>query len=482
MLKNKYSYLSKNMLLFTISSFGQKILSFLLVPLYTSYLNTAEYGVIDLVATTINILIPIFSLNMPEGIMRFTIEDNKGKKYLSNGIIISIKGTAFLLSLLFIASMVPSLCNYRRYFIWMFIGFIMNVLYSVCQNYLRATDGISIMVVASLLNTAVMLIADILFIVVIGMKFEGYYIALFLGLFVSIIYMQSRVHIFNEIHFRELYDKTICKSLLAYCVPTVFTGLAWWINSSLDKYFVTGFCGISDNGIYSVAYKIPTILGVFQTIFTQAWSISAIVEFDKNDKDGFFGNTYEMYNSCMVLVTSIIMLFNVLLSKILYSKNFFEAWHYVPSLLFATLFSALAGYMGGIFSAVKDTKTCAYSTFISAGVNIILNIILIKKLGIIGAAYATLVAYVVSWIIRVLASRRYIKMRVSWCKSILSYALLFMQLICANTVSHHYGIQVLIIVLIVLIYIGNYNKIVKAAIQYIYSIYKNKKKGRQRYL
>lgn len=137
-----------------------------------------------------------------------------------------------------------------------------------------------------------------------------------------------------------------------------------------------------------------------------------------------------MYNSCMVLVTSIIMLFNVLLSKILYSKNFFEAWHYVPSLLFATLFSALAGYMGGIFSAVKDTKTCAYSTFISAGVNIILNIILIKKLGIIGAAYATLVAYVVSWIIRVLASRRYIKMRVSWCKSILSYALTSKKAIC----------------------------------------------------
>ena len=478
MLKNKYSYLSKNMLLFTISSFGQKILSFLLVHLYTSYLNTTEYGVIDLVATTINILIPIFSLNMPEGIMRFTIENNKNKKYLSNGIIISFRGTVVLLSFLFLTSMVPLLCNYRRYFMWMFIGFIMNVIYSICQNYLRATDGISIMVVASLLNTAVMLISDIMFIVVIGMKFEGYYIALFLGLLVSIIYMQFRVHIFNGIELRKSYDKELCKSLLAYCVPTVFTGLAWWINSSLDKYFVTGICGISDNGIYSVAYKIPTILGVFQTIFTQAWSISAIVEFDKNDRDGFFGKTYEMYNSCMILVTSIIMLFNVFLSKFLYSKNFFEAWHYVPSLLFATLFSALAGYMGGVFSAVKDTKTCAYSTFISAGVNIILNIILIKNMGIIGAAYATLVAYVVSWIIRVLASRKYIKMRVNWSKSFLAYALLFIQMICANTFSHYYGIQILIIVTIILMYLGNYYKIMTVTVKYIYSLNKNIKKGR----
>lgn len=60
--EKKYSYLSNNVKLFTISSFGQKILSFLLVPLYTSYLNTQEYGIIDLVATTINIIIPIFHL------------------------------------------------------------------------------------------------------------------------------------------------------------------------------------------------------------------------------------------------------------------------------------------------------------------------------------------------------------------------------------------------------------------------------------
>ena len=82
-----------------------------------------------------------------------------------------------------------------------------------------------------------------------------------------------------------------------------------------------------------------------------------------------------MYNSGMVMITSIVMIFNMLLSRILYAKDFFETWRYVPLLLFSTLFSAMAGYLGGIFSAVKDTKTCAYSTFVSAGINIILNFI-----------------------------------------------------------------------------------------------------------
>lgn len=91
-MKKKYSYLSNNVKLFTISSFGQKILSFLLVPLYTSYLNTQEYGIIDLVATTINIIIPIFSLNIAEGIMRFTLEEKNSKDYLAYGILVAEKG------------------------------------------------------------------------------------------------------------------------------------------------------------------------------------------------------------------------------------------------------------------------------------------------------------------------------------------------------------------------------------------------------
>lgn len=79
--------------------------------------------------------------------------------------------------------------------------------------------------------------------------------------------------------------------------------MAWWINSSLDKYFVTGICGVSQNGIYSVAYKIPTILGVFQTIFTQAWSISAVVDFDEKDTDGFFTKTYELRKLLMYILS-----------------------------------------------------------------------------------------------------------------------------------------------------------------------------------
>lgn len=466
-MKKKYSYLSNNVKLFTISSFGQKILSFLLVPLYTSYLNTQEYGIIDLVATTINIIIPIFSLNIAEGIMRFTLEEKNSKDYLAYGILVAKKGALILALFGVVLSFIPMMSEYRIYFPWMFVGFIFNLIYSISQNYLRAIDRIPIMIIASLINTVVMLTADIFFIVIMKWGFCGYYFALFLGLLVSTLFMQFNENIFTGIRLKSLQKNELNKQMLSYCIPTVFTGMAWWINSSLDKYFVTGICGVSQNGIYSVAYRIPTILGVFQTIFTQAWSISAVVDFDEKDTDGFFTKTYELYNAGMVLITSIIMIFNIFLSKILYANKFYQAWYYVPVLLYATLFSAMAGYLGGIFSAVKDTKTCAYSTFVSAGVNIVLNTLLIGRIGILGAAISTAIAYFISWLIRLIVSAKYIKMSIDWKKSILVYWLLIIQLICAMSPSHIYLLQIVILILIICTYKKYYMSLLLKLLKYI---------------
>ena len=71
---NKYAYLAKNTMLFTISSFGSKILSFLLVPLYTAVLSTEEYGTADLVTTTAGLLIYVFTLNIADAVLRFAID------------------------------------------------------------------------------------------------------------------------------------------------------------------------------------------------------------------------------------------------------------------------------------------------------------------------------------------------------------------------------------------------------------------------
>ena len=454
---HKYKKLSGNILLFSISSLGHKILAFLLIPLYTSFLSPEQYGTIDLIGSTVSLLLPLFTLNISEAVMRFTIEDKDNDNYLTLGLKTIFTGTLILTCLLTLLHFLPVLESYKPYYSWVFILYIANSLYTLAQNYLRATDRIPVMVTASLINSAVMLFLDVALIAGLKLGVTGYYAAMLSGLGSAFVFMELKGNLHRHIHLNNVKPE-VKRACLAYCIPTIFTALAWWANSSIDRYFVTGMCGVRQNGIYSIAYKIPTVLSIFQSIFNQAWTISAITEFDRNDSDGFYGKTYEMYNSMMVLVTSGIMLFNILFSKILYANDFFEAWQYVPLLLVSSLFSAMAGYMGSIFSAVKDMKTCAYTVVVSAVVNMSLNAILIPLYGVQGAAIAPAVSYLSSWGIRMIVIRRYIKMKLNLVRDFIIYALLFAQMLFALSETHMYAGQVLILLCIAGCYFSNYKK------------------------
>ena len=448
MSKQKYKYLSQNILLFSIGSFGQKILAFFLVPLYTNYLTTGEYGTVDIVTTTVSLLLPIFTLNISGAVMRFTISDKDSKNYLTYGFTVMLKGAALFLLVLTLFWFLPVLGDYKNLYPWIYIIFVLNGIYTLQQSYLRAVDKVNVMVMGGLINSVVMMLMNILLLTQIHMGVSGYLISTAGGLLVSVIFMEALGKIHSYLSFADGTYRNTAKECLKYCIPTIFTALAWWINSSLDKYFVTAFCGVDQNGIYSIAYKIPTLLNVFSSIFIQAWTLSSINEFDRSDSEGFFAKMYSLYNVMLVIVCSGIILFNILLSRILYSNEFFTAWHCVPLLLLSAIFGDLAGFFGGIFAAVKDTKTPAYSTMASAVINAVLNFLFIPKMGIIGAAIATMLAYMASWIIRLVVSKRFIKMKVNYIRDIITYVLIGMQAAFAMTESHIYAGQVVIIAII----------------------------------
>ena len=246
--------------------FFEKILAFLLVPLYTSVLSTADYGTVDLITTTVSILVPVFTINISEGVLRFTLKDKDNKDYFSYGIYMTIKAALILLVLLFLLSIIPVEYSFKKYYAWMYLIFIANCIYSLFQNYLRAVDKVPIMVFSSLLNTVVMLVSNIILLVYIKIGITGYFVSMFLGIMAANIYMLFKGKLVRCITLDFKNNPKMKKECISYCFPTIFTALAWWINSSLDKYFVTGMLGVSENGIYSVSYKIPTILGVFQNI------------------------------------------------------------------------------------------------------------------------------------------------------------------------------------------------------------------------
>lgn len=447
---SKYGDLSKNTLLFTINSFGSKLITFLLVPLYTNVLSTNDYGTADLMTSTAQLLIPLLTLNIQDAVLRFSLDKTKDpKKIISVGCTINSISMCLLGITLFLLSYFGILSFEKEYIIFLFFSFAFGGIQNSLQMYMKAVDNVKVLVYSGLASTLFSCVSNLLFLLVFKFGILGYLISNLVGHFVAIFIMFFLGKIYRDVRFTT--DTKLIKEMFVYSAPLAINSVAWWINTASDKYIITFFCGAAINGIYSVAYKIPTILSTFQTIFYNAWSVSAITEFDKDDKDGFIGNIYSLYMCVSTIGCSLILIFNKFLASMLYAKDFYDAWRSVPFLLLGVAFNGIALFEGCLFTAVKKTKEVSRTTIVGAIVNTIANFILIPLFASSGAAFATMIGYLTVWIVRTISLQKIVHMRVNWMKQVVCIIVLVVQVFLAlktNIITIVFQISCLMVLVI----------------------------------
>lgn len=435
-----------------------------MVPLYTSILTTADYGTYDLFNTTVGVLLPILTLNVQEGVIRFAMDkDYDREAIVTVGMRHLLIGSVIIAAALGINGIFSFSPILKTYAIFFFLMFFSQAIGGIVTFYIRGVERIGDLSISSVVASAVTIGCNILFLIGFRWGLVGYFLANIIGPLVQCIWLAARAHMFRDTHLTRKYRKE-SKELLDYSRPLIANSIAWWINNASDRYVVTFFCGVAANGVYSVASKIPSILNVFQTIFNQAWSLSAVKDYDPEDKSGFFANIYRAYNCMMTIVCSAIIVSDKILAKFLYANDFYVAWRYVPWLTMAILFGAMSGYIGGFFTAVKASKVYATSTAAGAITNIILNLIFTPIFGAIGAAVATTICYVEVFVVRLIQSRKYIKLKVNFLRDIISYILLVVQSIVLLFVDASiplYGILGGLFIVICLMYSKDIGLVVK---------------------
>lgn len=454
-MEKAYKKLGTNLSLFAISSFGTKIISFLLVPLYTNCLSTAEYGTADMLSTVVQLLLPVFTLDIADSVIRFVLDNNTDREgVFFTAIRIILMGSSLLAAILFFCYCLRIFQIPAEYYVFIFFCYFFTSCYNTLTNYFRGCGKIVDIVISGLMSILINGLCNLLFLLKFGMGLTGYLYANLWGVAIPVAYLLIRARRYGFLKLRtfRIIDKGLQKEMLHYCTPLIINGLSWWINNSLDRLFVTGMCGIDANGLLAVAYKIPSILAMFQTIFNQAWAMSAVQEFDPEDRRGFLGKTYTYYGSAMIMVCGMILLCNIPLARLLYAKDFFQAWKYTGMLVLAHLFGAMSICISGVFNAVKDSKSLAFSTMLGAIVNTILNAVLIYFIGVTGAPIATLISNIVIWIYRMRKSRNYVRLRIYLKRDIAAYLLLILMCCVGLTKSHLYLLQVLVLIVIWCLY------------------------------
>lgn len=447
--EGKYKYLIKNTGILTISSFSSRILVFLLVPLYTSVLSTAEYGAYDLSITTIQLLLPVFTVNIYDAVMRFYMDSHYSKKKITavgtKYVIISVSAFCCFAIYNYFFGFFGILDSIKRYSSLVLLYYISNLFNQYLIQMAKGNEQVKDIAIAGVVNTAVTLLLNILLLLVIKIGLTGFFVSYIVGQVCSatIIFVRSRYWKYINLEIDRQYEK----EMLAYSVPLILGTIGWWCNNASDRYVVTFMCGVAANGVYSVAYKIPSILTTFQQVFLQAWQISAVKEYEDGESASFYGKTFITVNIAMCVLCSGLVMFTRPIASILYAKDFHAAWQYVPFLLVSGVFNAASGLIGPILNANKNSKSLGWSSLIGASVNIMLNFLLIKLIGVQGAAVATAISSYIIYLLRKIAASNRIIIENYW-KVYLSWALLVVQAIVSINFE---SIYVEIIVIAVLI-------------------------------
>ena len=406
---NRYKKLFSDTVILGLGTFGSKLLVFLLMPLYTAYLSTSQYGTAELITSTANLLIPLACVGITNGIFRFAAERDSDKQAVfSSSVAMLCMGTAIFLLLSPLLALIDFLTGYT----WLIAAYVISAnVQAVCAQYVRAIDKTRLFAWQGVLNTSLTILFNVLFLVLFDMGVVGYVLSVVIGNLLTTAFLVVFARLWQVFSIKKI-KKDLIKSLLRFSLPLIPTTVCWLITDLSDRYMVTYFCGEAANGVYSAAYKIPTIVNLISAIFMQAWQFSAVAQSsDEESCKGFYSEVFRGFLSVIVIGASGLILFSRFLTGLLLNSAYFEAWQYMPTLLCATALEAIVSFLATVYMVRKKSLHSFFTAMIGTILNVILNLLLIPRMGALGAAVATLASYAAVLVARMIDAPRLIRFK-----------------------------------------------------------------------
>ena len=376
-------------------------ISFLMLPVYTRYLTPSDYGILEILEVTVDIVSIFTGMGIVQGLFKFyyQYEGDRDKNELVS--------TLFILIILFyafscfigvvcsagISSLAFRTSKYRDYVSLSFINLFLSFLIYVPLAYIQAKQKSFFFVAVSSIRLAIQLSLNIFMVVYLGLGVLG---VLYSTLSSSLLVGGGlTVYTFLKVRWRFSREKAV--RLIKFGYPFVLSGVGAFILTYSDRYFLNYFSHLSTVGIYSLGYKFGFLLMTFpvRPLFN-IWMVQRFEIFEKKDN---YEEVFNQFLTWFVIVTLSIALFIALgvqdLLRIMASPSFWDAYKIVPIILLAYFFQACTDVFNFGILYTGKTKHMAYGTTVSAVVIIILSLLLIPKYGIYGAAWVTLIAFAV---------------------------------------------------------------------------------------
>ena len=411
-----------------------RLLTYLLVPLYTYTFSTADYGTVNALYAYVSFLNIVLTYGMETSLFNFSrLQEDKQKTFSTIYTSVSVTSVIFLLFAFVFKNNIAQLVRvpeHPEYIIWIAGILSTDAISAIAFAKLRERNKARRFAMVKSVNIVLNLVLNIFFIAICPKIIEdpgnplygvvkniynpnigiGYIFISNLAASIIALAMLLPEMLKAGIHF----DKELWKKMMPYAMPLLVAGFAGMINETLDRILLTWLLpeeiGRQQTGIYGACYKISLIL----TMFVQAYRYAAEPYFFANSKDPDFKKNYAVITKYFIIICLLIFLGTMLnISWIQYfiGEKFRSGLKVVPILLIANLFLGIFYNLSIWYKLVNKTVYGTYLTVIGASITIILNCIWIPSTGYfagyMGSAWATLICYATCMILCFVWSRKH---------------------------------------------------------------------------
>lgn len=414
---NRNKELAKNTVIIALGKICTQFVSFLLLPVYTHYLSTSEYGTVDMIITCTSLIAPILSLQLERATFRFLV-DARDDKNLQDKILSTIFTTIIPPVVLTMATMpIVGIAFNIAYWPYVAIIIVCSMISNIVLQIPRGLGKNIHFSIGSMIIGISNALTCIIMITCLNMGTMGFLIANIVSHCLGILYVFFAMKLYKQIRIRKNDRKTL-KELLKFSIPMIPNDISYWIISISDRVLIYLFLGDSLNGIYATSVKFPTLLVTIYNVFNMSWMETVSLHIKDSDAKQYLSKTYNTISQlfasiCLLASAAIPFVFNVIIGE-----NFAESYQYIAVLIAGAFFNIIVGMLGSVYIGYKKTKEMARTTTLAAIINIAVNLALIQFIGLWAAVYSTLAAYTIVAFLRLYRIQKTIEIKTDWKKFI----------------------------------------------------------------
>ena len=441
----------KNTIVLAIGTFFPKVAVFITLPILTAALSKEEYGIYDLILTLVSFLLPAATMQIQTAAFRFLIDVRNEKKEITSIItnIYFFIGPVVVTVLAILYFVLHMYSNRIRLFICVY--FLLNLFVNVNRQIVRGLNKNIYYTISAFISALGQIILILFLVLWKGKGLEGCMISLILSEALSVIYLFLGGKIYQYIDLKKISLIRI-KEMISYSWPMVPNSLSMWVMRASDRFVIAGTMGAAANAVYSVAYRIPSILSYLDGTLNMAWQESASNATKDEDVGLYYSNMFEGLFNIVAGGMAFLIGITPILFVILIQGDYGSAYNQIPILYMGMFFCCLSSFWGGIYVAFKQTKSVGITATVAAVINLIVNISMIQFIGLYAASGSTLISYFLLCVFRIVDIRRWVQVTYQWkhiCRVVivlfLQCVICFQQKMILDVVNFIIGVILLIL-------------------------------------